>query len=102
MLQSMTFLIINELTVDRRVAVLEWRVTYDALSGAMESLAVRGRRSESSLPLGGGGEAGPSAMEGGTPPSYGRGAGHKREDVREEFSYCQIVLPNHSRETGWC
>ena len=65
--------------------VFDRSVTYVALSGAIQSRAVGGGRSLSSLPLGGGGEAGPSGMEGGTPPSYRRGAGLKWEEIREEF-----------------
>ncbi|MPC75096.1 hypothetical protein E2C01_069481 [Portunus trituberculatus] len=39
---------ILELTVERRVFVLEWRVTYVTLEGSIDSLAVGGRRTVSS------------------------------------------------------
>ena len=70
----MTFLIIKELTVERRVVVFECRITNDALSGAIDSLAVGGRRSKSSLPLDGGGEMGPG-MGGGYTTLLQEGSG---------------------------
>ena len=68
------------------------RVPKVALSGSMFSLAVGDRRSVSSPPpwRGRGGES--VRHEGGTPPFYRRGVGHKWEEDREEIPMVRLSL----------